>query len=154
LIVIATIAGEQGVGKLVYTPAYERQAKGTWPVWGVNLDDNEENGIKWEKVSFERGGEQRTANGLRLAKCMAPERYPLLADTSNSSGVPRVRFANDNQHKFAMRYQGKGPIFFLDGSTQLVGRGDMAKFGITQAYLFKNNPTTAPTLVSASVGSN
>lgn len=137
------------VEDLVYTPAYQRYAKGTWPVWGVNLDSNEDLGVEWERVWFERGGQQRYAEGLRLAKCKHAERYPLLADSSNSSGVPRARFANDNQHKFAMRYRNKGPVFLLDGSTLLVGRGEMAKFGITQGYLFESDPVSEPTLVDA-----
>lgn len=137
------------VGEFVYTPAYESQASGTWPVWGVNLDDNPEFGVDWERVWLERGGEQRYVEALRLARCTAGGRYPLLADSSNGSGVPRARFANNNEHKFAMRYQGKGPIFFLDGSTRLVGQSEMAKYGITHAYLFESGPVENPTLVAA-----
>lgn len=138
------------VSELVYTPAYQKYAKGTWPVWGVNLDDNPELGVEWERVWFERGGDQRFAEGLRLPKCKQPGRYPLLADSSNGAGVPRARFANDNQHKFAMRYRNKGPVFLLDGSTVLVGPGSMNKFGITQGYLFESGPQSEPILVRAS----
>lgn len=142
------VAGEQEVGRYVYTPAYESLASGTWPVWALNFDDAEEKGIKWEKVWFQRGGENRYAEGLNLTRCDSMHEYPLFADSSNGNGVPRARFSNDDQYKFAMRYQAKGPVFFLDGSTQMVGRDDMAKFGITRAYLFKDNPVTEPTLVT------
>lgn len=138
------------VDKLVYTPAYQKQASGTWPVWGVNLDDNKEIGVDWERVWLERGGEERYVEGLRLGRGSAAGEYPLLADSSNSDGVPRARFANDNQHKFAMRYRRKGPIFFLDGSARLVGEQDMAKYGITKAYVFKSDPVEEPMLVTAS----
>lgn len=134
--------------KLVYTPAYEKQARGTWPVWGVNLDNNTEFGVKWERAWLERGGEQRYVESLRLGRSMDTGLYPLLADSSNSSGVPRARFANDNQHKFAMRYRNKGPIFFLDGSARLVGRDEMGNYGIEKAYLFQSGPVEGPTLVT------
>jgi prepilin-type N-terminal cleavage/methylation domain-containing protein len=135
--------------KLVYTPAYEKQASGTWPVWGVNLDDNKDLGVDWERVWLIRGGEERYVEGLRLGRGSAAGQYPLLADSSNSEGVPRARFANDNTHKFAMRYRRKGPIFFLDGSARLVGQQDMGNYGITKAYLFTSDPVEAPTLVTA-----
>lgn len=150
---VEEVVGEEDAKRYVHTPAFERQANGTWHVWGVNLDSDPENRINWEKVWFERGGEQRYAEGLNLARCETFQGYPLLADSANSQGVPRARFANDNQHKFAMRYSGKGPIFFLDGSSRLVGQGEMAKYGITQAYLFEDDPVTGPTLVNASEGS-
>jgi len=151
---VQDVVGEEDTGKLVYTPAYERSANGTWPVWAANRDSNTDIGIAWERVWVERGGQQRYLEGLRLTKCDSPERYPLLADSSNSAGVPRALFGNDNQYKFAMRYGGKGPLFFLDGAARLVGRDEMAKHGITRAYLFENDPIANPTLVIASVGSD
>lgn len=145
--------GKQRVGKLVYTPAFESKASGTWPVWAANFDNNPDDGIVWERIWVERGGEQRYLEGLRLAICGAMGRYPLLADSSNSAGVPRARFTNDGQYKFAMRYLGKGPVFFLDGATRLVGQREIANYGITRAYLFNDNPVANPTLVSADVAS-
>ena len=145
----ATGMGTEEVGRLVYTPAYEKQAIGSWPVWGVNYDDNLQIGVDWETVWVERGGEQRYLQGLRLAKCREPQRYPLLADTSNSEGTPRSNFGTNREHKFAMRYRKKGPVFFLDGSCQLIGREEMGRYGLTQAYLFKDNPVSSPTLVTA-----
>lgn len=100
---------------------------------------------------MERGGQQRYLEGLRLAKCDRTDRYPLLADSSNSSGAPRARFNNDGQYKFGMRYAGKGPIFFLDASTRLVGKDDMGRYGITQAFLFDKGAKSNPTLVSANI---
>lgn len=147
----ATGINKEDVGRLVYSPAYEKekQAVGPWPVWGVNCDDNLQIGIKWETVWVEREGEKRYLQGLRLAKCSEPQRYALLADTSNSAGVPRSNFGTAREHKFAMRYRSKGPVFFLDGSCQLLGRGDIGRYGLTTAYLFKNNSVSNPTLVTA-----
>jgi hypothetical protein len=143
--------GKESVGKLVYTPAYEKMASGTWLVWAANFDNDPESGIVWERVWIERGGQQRYLDGLRPAKCHRTDRYPLLADSSNSGGAPRARFANDGQYKFGMRYAAKGPIFFLDASTRLVGKEDMVRYGITQAYLFDKGAKSNPTLVSANV---
>lgn len=145
--------GKERVSELVYTPAYEKKASGTWPVWATNVDDNPEIGVVWENVKLKRGNTEHTLNTLRLAKADNMARYPLLAESSNSVGIPRARFGNDNNHKFAMRYRGKGAIYFLDGATRLVGQGDMAKYGITHAYLFDNDPTANPTLVTASIDS-
>jgi len=146
--IVAEVTGEEDVGRYVYTPAYEKLASGTWPVWGTNTDDHLENGIKWEKVWFQRGGEQRYAEGLNLARVRSVNNYPLLADSSNAGGVPRARFANDDVYKFAMRYKGRGPVYMLDGSAQLVARIDMHKLGIRRAYLFKKDPVANPTLVA------
>lgn len=147
--IVKAVTGEEQVGSYVYTPAYENLAKGTWPVWGANLDDDIENGIVWEDVKFQRGGKERKAQGLNLARCGSMASYPLLADSSNGAGVPRARFGNDNNHKFAMRYRGKGPMFLLDGSTRLVGRNELETFGITRAYVFPEDPASDPILVTA-----
>jgi prepilin-type N-terminal cleavage/methylation domain-containing protein len=143
--------GKDMVGKLVYTPAYEKKADGTWPVWATNLDSNPSIGIVWERLWVTRNGEQRYLEGLRLATCGSPERYPLFADSSNASGEPRARFGNNDDYKFAMRYGRKGTIFFLDGAARLVGQDEMAKYGITRAYVFGNDPTSRPTPVAATV---
>lgn len=145
---VAEVTGEEEAGKYVYSPAYEKLATGTWPVWGANTDDDLENNIQWERVWFERGGEQRYAQGLNLARCGSVSGYPLLADSSNAEGVPRAHFANDDLYKFAMRHGGRGPVFVLDGSARLVSRGDMHQLGIRRAYLFKQNPVSNPTLVA------
>ena len=145
---VEEITGEDDVGRYVYTPAYEKLANGTWPVWGTNIDDDVENGIVWERVWFQRGGEQRYAEGLNLARCGSMSDYPLLADSSDAAGVPRARFGNDDTHKFAMRYGGRGPVFVLDGSARLATRSDMHQLGIRRAYLFKQNPVSNPTLVA------
>jgi prepilin-type N-terminal cleavage/methylation domain-containing protein len=145
---VSEVVGKEEVGRYVYTPAYEKLAEGTWPVWATNIDDDIENGIQWERVWFERGGERRYAEGLNLARCDSLNRYPLLADSSNAEGIPRARFANDDVYKFAMRYRGKGPVYLLDGSAQLVKRDEMHKLGIKQAYLFKDNPISNPTLIA------
>jgi hypothetical protein len=151
---VQEIVGEKNVGRYVYTPAYEKQGNGTWPVWGTNIDNDPENNIIWEKVWFQRGGEQRYAEGLNLARCGTTNSYPLLADSSNANSEPRARFANDDVYKFAMRYNGKGPVFMLDGSAQLVGPGDMRNLGIQQGYLFKDGLKVKPTLVRATSTSN
>jgi prepilin-type N-terminal cleavage/methylation domain-containing protein len=145
---IEEIVGEEEVGRYVYTPAYEKLASGTWPVWATNTDDDPENGIVWGKAWFERGGEQRYAESLNLARCSSLSGYPLLADSSNADGVPRARFANDDDHKFALRYKGRGPVYLLDGSARMVVRGEMHLLGIKRAYLFKKDPASNPTLVS------
>jgi len=151
---VQEIVGEKDVGRYVYTPAYEKQGSGTWPVWGTNIDNDPENNIMWEKVWFQRGGEQRYAEGLNLARCGTTNSYPLFADSSNANSEPRARFSNDDDYKFAMRYNGKGPVFMLDGSSQLVGPGEMQILGIRQGYLFKGGPKVKPTLVKASSTSN
>jgi prepilin-type N-terminal cleavage/methylation domain-containing protein len=143
--------GKNMVGKLVYTPAYEKKASGTWPVWATNIDSNPDKGIVWERIWVERKGEQRYLESLRLAKCGSQERYPLFADSSNANGEPRTSFGNDNAYKFAMRYGGRGAIFFLDGATRMVGPDEMAKYGIKRGFVFKDDPTIAPTLVTANV---
>ncbi|MCU0748967.1 MAG: type II secretion system GspH family protein [Akkermansiaceae bacterium] len=143
--------GTNMVGKLVYTPAYEKKASGTWPVWAVNIDSNPDMGITWKRISVERQGTPRNVETLRLATCVSPERYPLFADSSSAAGDPRTGFGNDNTYKFAMRYGSKGPIFFLDGSAGMVGLGEMAKYGIKRGFVFKDDPTIAPTLVTANV---
>jgi prepilin-type N-terminal cleavage/methylation domain-containing protein len=145
---IEEIVGEEEVGRYVYTPAYEKLASGTWPVWATNTDDDPENGIVWGRAWFERGGEQRYAESLNLSRCSSLSGYPLLADSSNADGVPRARFANDDDYKFAMRYKDKGPVYLLDGSARMVVRGEMHTLGIKRAYLFKNDPISNPTLVA------
>ena len=149
---VEEIVGREEVGRYVYTPAYEKLASGTWPVWAANTDNDPDNGIKWEKVWFERGGEQRYAEGLNLSRCKSFNGYPLLADSSNADGTPRARFSNDEDYKFAMRYKSKGPVYLLDGSVQQVGRGDMHLLGIKRAYLFKKDPVSSPTLVAGRRG--
>ncbi len=148
---VAASVGEASAGRYVYTPAYEKKAVGTWPVWAANIDNDDANMIKWEKVWFDRGGEQRYANGLNLTRVASTNRYPLLADSSNNDGVPRCLFGNGNPYKFAMRYNKKGPVFMLDGSARMVGRDEMGKIGITQAYAFPDNPISNPKLVSSTV---
>lgn len=145
---VEEIVGEEDVGRYVYTPAYEKLASGTWPVWAANTDDDPETGIVWGKAWFERGGERRYAESLNLARCKSMNAYPLLADSSNADGVPRARFSNDGDHKFAMRYKGKGPVYLLDGSARMVARSDMHTLGIQRAYLFKKDPVLGPTLVA------
>jgi len=149
---VEEVTGAEDVGRYVYTPAYEKLAKGTWPVWAANTDDHVENGIRWEKAWFERGGEQRYAESLNLARVHSVTNYPLLADSSNADGVPRARFANDDVYKFAMRYRSKGPVYLLDGSARLVSRDEMHTLGIKRAYLFKDDPVSNPTLVAGRSG--
>ena len=145
---VEEIVGEDEVGRYVYTPAYEKLATGTWPVWGTNLDDDPDNGVVWGRAWFQRGGEQRYAESLNLARCKSLNAYPLLADSSDAGGVPRARFGNEDTHKFAMRYMGRGPVYMLDGSARMVSRDEMHTLGIKRAYLFKKDPVSNPTLVA------
>jgi prepilin-type N-terminal cleavage/methylation domain-containing protein len=141
--------GSHTVEKVVRTPAHEGKDGGTWLVWAVNRDSDPSTGVIWERFWVERGGQQRYLEGLRLARCSSPESYPLLADSSNEQGVPRTGFGNSQPYKFAMRYGRKGPIFFLDGAARMVGRDEMASYGITRGYVFKGNPAKNPTPVTA-----
>jgi prepilin-type N-terminal cleavage/methylation domain-containing protein len=141
---------------VVYSPAVIPtfvDGYSSWHTYGVNIDDNKELGVVWKKEWEEddRGtkGWVRRINPGTVGRAGS---YPLIADSSNQKGVPRLRFGNDNEWKFAMRYGGKGPAIFLDGSARMVGESDLARHGIERAYLFENGPTSSPTLVTAAEG--
>lgn len=134
---------------MVYTPAWDPGQYDNWATWGVNLDDNTELGIKWNKEWKEdENGTKGWIRQINPGVAVRSSDYPLLADSSNGNGKPRLRFGNGNEYKFAMRYGGKGPAIFLDGSSRLVGKSDLARHGIEKAYLFENGPKGKPTLIT------
>jgi hypothetical protein len=138
----------EAVKGIVYTPATDPGKWNPWETIGPNLDDNDRLGVKWRKTwDTDDNGNRGQIRYLNPGTVRRSSAYPLLADSSNGEGVPRLRFGNDNDHKFAMRYNGKGAALFLDGSARSISQSDMADFGITHAYLFENGPNSKPTLV-------
>jgi len=99
---------------------------------------------------MDKNGSNAGVVSMPLSRCRAPSIYPLLGDSCDSTGVPRLRISKERfPQRFAMRYEGKGPLFFLDGSTRMVGPGDMGKYGFTEGWLFKDDPINNPEKVKA-----
>ncbi|MEP4079422.1 type II secretion system protein [Haloferula sp.] len=144
--------------KMIITPAYYRVGvKGAkmdrWHAWGTNVDDRPGLGVVWTETDANNGNGSTKAGVLTLplARCKAPSDYPLLADSCDATGVPRLRFSNERfDQRFAMRYGGKGPMFFLDGSARMVGPDEMGGLGVTDGYLFgDDDPVYNPDKVTA-----
>lgn len=135
---------------VVYTPAMVPDKYSVWTTYGVNVDSNEEMGVVTNTVKVENDdGSTARIQAIRPGLAHGAGSYPLIADSSNASGQPRLRFGNDDDYKFALRYNEKGAAAFLDGSCRMVTESDLLKYGITHAYLFENGPKAEPVLITA-----
>jgi prepilin-type N-terminal cleavage/methylation domain-containing protein len=142
--------------KMIITPAYYKEGlKGAkmdrWHAWGTNTDDAPGIGAVWTETKMRNAdGSIAGVLSMPLARCKAPSSYPLFGDSCDSTGVPRLRISKGRfAQRFAMRYGGKGPLFFLDGSAQMIGPNDMGRYGFTEGYLFKSDPVNDPEKVTA-----
>lgn len=140
------------LSRIIRTPAWYNHPTGgqlsTWNVWGVNYEDNSENGVFWKRESVP-GYEQNVAF-LYTSGVMNPTNYALLGDSSNDKGAPHLRLSrvNGSGYSFALRYNKRGPIFTLDGSAKMIGRDQMERYGFRRGYLFKtDNPATDPEFI-------
>lgn len=142
--------------KYIITPAYYKAGlKGAkmdrWHAWGTNAEDAPAIGVVWnEPLQFNSGGGKIGERTLYLGQCDSPSDYPLLADSCDETGTPRLRISKGRfAQRFAMRYEGKGPVFLLDGSVEMVGQNEMGKYGFTEGYLFEDDPVKDPKKVTA-----
>ena len=142
--------------KIIITPAYHKAGlKGAkmdrWHAWGTNVDNQPGIGAVWTETKLRNNnGTIAGVLAMPLARCKVPSSYPLLADSCDSTGVPRLRFSNTRfDQRFAMRYGEKGPMFFLDGSARMIGETEMGRYGVTKGYLFKGDPLENPVAVTA-----
>lgn len=140
----------QATHNMVYTPSRDPGKYDSWGTWGVNLDNNEEFGMRWKKEwAADESGTRGWIRQINPGMVDRPSNYPVLGDSSNDKGKPRLRFGNENSYRFAMRYGGKGPAIFLDGSSRMIGPVDLDRYGIESAYLFEDGQNGAPSLVRA-----
>lgn len=136
------------LSKIVRTPAWYHSQIGnlsSWEVWGVNYEDNPDNGVYWVQKLFP--GYPQNVYCLDISRVVSPSRFPLLADNADDQGKPRTRFtaSNGSGYSFAMRYNERGPIFTLDGSAKMIGVDQMAQYDLRAGWIFhKNNPATDP----------
>jgi hypothetical protein len=137
------------LSRIIRTPAWYTPPFGslsTWTAWGINFEDNPDNGVFWKKGPVP-GDPSKEIHYLRTFQVVNPSIYPLLGDSSDDRGQPHIRMSSVNQggRSFAMRYNKKGPIFTLDGSTKMIGEDQMEAFGLKTGYVFKpSNPATDP----------
>lgn len=140
----------EAVKNIVYTKATDPGSFTAWETFGINIDDNDRLGVDWNNTRIEdENGITGNVNIINPGTATRAESYPLIADSSNDQGIPRLRFGNGNPHKFAMRFNGKGAAYFLDGSARLIDPDEMGKYGITAGYLFEDGPNSKPKLVRA-----
>jgi type II secretory pathway pseudopilin PulG len=132
------------LSKIIRTPAYH-DSGGKWFVWAVNRDG------PWVEEQIQSGDSNPKVQKLQLNRLENHSNFPLLADSSNEDGSPRSSFGNDYDrgYRFAMRYNKKGPIFFLDGSVQMVGADKMHLYGIEEGFVFNRGSKTDPDAVTS-----
>lgn len=140
---------DDAIARIIRTPAYRNSnetGSNSWMVWGVNFEDNAENGVYWTPSTI--AGLPQNVHMLRTYGVVNPAVYPLLGDSSDQNGVPYLRMSRigrDNR-MFALRYDEKGPIFLLDGSAKMIGEEQMETYTLRMGYRFaRDNPTTNPT---------
>jgi prepilin-type N-terminal cleavage/methylation domain-containing protein len=141
------------LSRIVRTPAWYKPPTGsltTWHVWGVNFEENAENGVFW--VAEPVPGYPEKVHFLRISLVNNPTVYPLLGDSSDAAGAPHVRLSRINRdgRSFALRYNERGPIFTLDGAARMIGVEQMQTYSLRTGYQFsRSNPATNPTPIRA-----
>lgn len=131
-------------GRLPPTPGNQH-----WNCRAVNFQNvtyPDGTSTRWIQQSI-RDGADRAGNlkTLSLASIERPWAYPLLIDSSNSSGAEIFRINEAAGECVGLRESGKAGAFLFDGSSRLMDKADLKKAGFTRAY---DNSTKPPEVIS------
>ena len=117
-----------------------------WNCRGVNFKNVPDLKAVWKTESI-KDAQGRSANvaTLIIGDVTRPGVYPLMIDSSNSSGDETFRI-NENADCVGLREAGKkANAFMLDGSVRSMGLSELKAAGFTKAY---DNSTTPPKLIN------
>jgi prepilin-type N-terminal cleavage/methylation domain-containing protein len=117
-----------------------------WNCRGVNFKNVPDFNVVWTTNSI-KDSQGRNANvaSLNIGLVTRPGAYPLMIDSSTSSGDETFRI-NDNADCVGLREAGKkANAFMLDGSVRSMGIAELKTAGFTKAY---DNSSSPPQLIS------
>ena len=117
-----------------------------WNCRGVNFKNAPDFNAVWITNSI-KDSQGRNANvaSLNIGSVTRPGAYPLMIDSSNSSGDETFRI-NDSADCVGLREAGKkANAFMLDGSVRSMGIAELKTAGFTKAY---DNSSSPPKLIS------
>ena len=117
-----------------------------WNCRAINFKNVPDLKAVWKTESL-KDSQGRSANvaSLIIGDVTRPGVYPLMIDSSTSSGDETFRI-NDNSDCVGLREAGKkANAFMLDGSVRSMGLPELKTVGFTKAY---DNSTTPPKLIS------
>ncbi len=117
-----------------------------WNCRAINFKNVPDLNAVWRTASV-KDAQGRSANvaSLIIGDVTRPGVYPLMIDSSNSSGDETFRI-NDNADCVGLREAGKkANAFMLDGSVRSMGLSELRAAGFTKAY---DNSTTPPKLIN------
>jgi len=118
----------------------------TLPAWNcraVNFKNVPDFNAVWTTSSI-KDSQGRNANvaSLNIGSVTRPGAYPLLIDSSTSSGAETFRINEGNGDCVGLREaEMKANAFMLDGSVRSMNQSDLKAAGFTKAY---DNSTTPP----------
>ena len=122
----------------------------TLPAWNcraVNFKNVPDFNAVWTSTSI-KDSQGRNANvaSLNIGSVTRPGAYPLIIDSSTSSGAETFRINEGNGDCVGLREaEMKANAFMLDGSVRSMGIGELKTAGFTKAY---DNSSSPPKLIS------
>lgn len=117
-----------------------------WNCRGINFKNVPDYNAVWKTESL-KDSQGRSANvaSLIIGDVTRPGAYPLMIDSSLSSGDETFRI-NDNGDCVGLREAGKkANAFMIDGSVRSMDQSELKAAGFKKAY---DNSTTPPKLIS------
>ena len=105
--------------------------------------------VKWTQEQYVDPYNGRTANlkSISLASIPRPGSYPLLIDSSNSSGSEIFRINEGSNELVGLRESGgRASAFLFDGSAKHMDKAALKKAGFTKAYDNSVSPPKVLTL--------
>ncbi|MCP5534063.1 MAG: prepilin-type N-terminal cleavage/methylation domain-containing protein [Akkermansiaceae bacterium] len=129
---------------LMFCPSAPDPTTPHWNSYGVNFTKSEIAGAEWvqEKIQ-DSSGNNATVSSLGISAVTSPQRYVLMADSSQSSGQQVFRIVGSD--RIGLRHGGKANACFLDGSAKSLSIPELGALGFQNAY---DNRTDPPTSVS------
>jgi prepilin-type N-terminal cleavage/methylation domain-containing protein len=117
-----------------------------WNCRGINFKNVPTYNAVWKNQSvMDSLGRSANVPSLNIADVTRPGVYPLMIDSSTSTGDEIFRI-NDSADCVGLREAGKkANAFMLDGSVRSMGLSELKTAGFTKAY---DNSTTPPQLIN------
>jgi prepilin-type N-terminal cleavage/methylation domain-containing protein len=114
-----------------------------WDCYAINFTDVSDFGVQWRVENGRPDG----SNGrvLSVNSVTRSESYPILLDSSTSTGKEIFRVGINGNELPGLRNEGKAHAFFLDGSARALNKADLRKAGFSRAY---DNSTQPPRLIT------
>lgn len=116
-----------------------------WNCFAVNFTNVPDFGAVWQNETIPTPV-SHSARTLLLSSVTSPDRYPLLATSSTSTGEEIFRILESNGDLVALRANGRAQVFMMDGSAREMNRTELKAARFTRAYDTRTKPPKSITL--------